>query len=422
LLLAQAQLKNGEWAAATATINRVRALGESGVPGQTTGLELIALLATVAGNPAEGPQVQLLDYVSRQAYPLRGYRMIIETLLQAQRLQVALEVAIRAERYYAGNASLMALKAEAQAALAEAATRAVKATVASAGEAPNSLLTETGFFNRVDEAISTGRWGEAQAAVRDVQLAKPGWLGKRQADLLIRQMRIARELRESLDMILAARLLQDGTLARAQLVVDFATELQAGGVTEDAVLLLREVLRKLPNHALARRLIETWQKKPEAPPTAGTAAVETGVDALALAGNFLGRLDAAITEGRWADAREILREAQRLKPVWLVGRQAELLVRHMRIAHETGDTLNLGLAASLLQDGSDGRAQLVVRYATELQAKGATAHATVLLTAVLRKQPEYAPARQLLEAWEKAAGRTPSADGEPASPSPPGEG
>ncbi|MFI5357257.1 MAG: hypothetical protein ACHQ4G_07975 [Opitutales bacterium] len=61
-------------------------------------------------------------------------------------------------------------------------------------------------------------------------------------------------------MTLATRLLLNGTLARAQLVVDYADQLHTAGETDNAVLLLREVLRNLPSHALARRKLEAWTK------------------------------------------------------------------------------------------------------------------------------------------------------------------
>jgi hypothetical protein len=99
----------------------------------------------------------------------------------------------------------------------------------------------------------------------------------------MRQIRVAHELRESLDLVLAARLLQDGTVPRAQLLIEYATALHAEGATGDAVLLLREVLRRIPNYALARRLLEEWQRKlqPEpVPPTPAdsTPAPETPAD------------------------------------------------------------------------------------------------------------------------------------------------
>lgn len=263
LMLAQAQLKRGHWAEAGATTARIRALGASARTPPPAGLELIELLAQVAGNPAEGPQVQLLDHINRQLFPLRGYRMIIEILLQAKRYAVAQEVAGRADRLYPGHASLQALRTAIEAGLAEEAALVAAKAPASGTADKGPVLTEKGFFSRVDAAMAEARWAEAQAAVRDVQLAKPGWLDRRQVDVLTRQMRIARELRELPEMTLAARLLQDGGIARAQLVVDYANSLHAQGATSDAVLLLKEVLRRIPNHALARRLVEEWQKRPE---------------------------------------------------------------------------------------------------------------------------------------------------------------
>jgi len=263
LMLAHAQLKRARWAEAGATTARIRALGANARTPPPAGLDLTELLTQVAGNPAEGPQVQLLDLVNRQVFPLRGYRMIIEILLQAKRYAVAQEVAGRADRVYPGHPSLQGLRTAIETGLAEEAALAATRAPVTGGEDKGPVLTERGFFGRVDAAMAAGNWSEAQAAVRDVQLAKPGWLSRRQVDVLTRQMQIARELRELPEMALAARLLQDGSVVRAQLVVDYATSLKEQGATADAVLLLKEVLRRIPNHALARRLVEEWQKKPE---------------------------------------------------------------------------------------------------------------------------------------------------------------
>jgi tetratricopeptide (TPR) repeat protein len=270
MFLAQAQLKNGDWEAAAAAVTRIRTLNAGTTVAAPAGLELIELLAQVAGNPAEGPQVQLLDHINRQMYPLKSYRTIIETLLRAGRNQVAHEVAVRAERLYPGSTALLALKGEVQAALAAEAARVAQVKAPDTGDGSNSVLVEKVFFQSVDAAIAARRWPAAQAAIRDVQLAKPRWLDTRQADVLMRQIRVAHELRESLDLVLAARLLQDGTVPRAQLLIEYATALHAEGATGDAVLLLREVLRRIPNYALARRLLEEWQKKLQPEPVTPT--------------------------------------------------------------------------------------------------------------------------------------------------------
>ncbi len=264
LLLAQAHLKRGEWQAAAATIERIKALGGVSAGQAPGGMDLMEILVAVVSNPAEGPQVQLLDYLNRQAFPLRNFRTIIEALLQAKRYEVALAVANCAERFYPANPALAAYRGQTQQAL----DHQQQATVTAASGAPGtpaagSILKEKDFFPRVDEAMREQRWADAAAALRDVQVAKPGWLEAKQADVWARQMLVAEKMSEPLEMVLAAKLLVSGPVAQAQRVVDFATTLHAEKETADAILLLREVLRKIPNHGLARRLLEEWEKRPE---------------------------------------------------------------------------------------------------------------------------------------------------------------
>ncbi|MBP9914265.1 MAG: hypothetical protein KBF26_12760, partial [Opitutaceae bacterium] len=260
LLLAQAHLKHGQWSAAEQVIAQVKALDAAVGGNASAGLDLMATLVAVTSNPAEGPQVQLLAYLNRQIYPLRSFRTIIDALLLAKRDEVALEVINCAERSYAGNVALAAYKVQAKDALAVQAKAAVGAPVA----VKDTILSESAFFSRLDSAMAEKQWAAAADALRDVQLAKPSWLAARQTDVLVRQMRVAEARHEPLDLILAAKLLLAGATAQAQLVVDYAVELHGQNENENAVLLLREVLHKIPNHGLARRWLEEWQKRPEA--------------------------------------------------------------------------------------------------------------------------------------------------------------
>lgn len=259
LQLVQAYLKKGQWPQANATIERIKAI-EAITPGQKLpGLEFIELLATVVSNPAEGPQIQLLDQLNRQVFPLRNFRTVIETLQQAGRWEAALAVIGCAERFYPDSGVLAAAKAEVRQAIEDQQATATTAGTPGAG----SILREKEFFPRVDAAMQAGQWADAAAALRDVQLAKPGWLQNRQADVLARQMIVAQRRHEPLEMVLAAKLLASGTSAQVQRVIDFATTLREENATKDAILLVREVVRKIPNHGTARKLLEEWEKRPE---------------------------------------------------------------------------------------------------------------------------------------------------------------
>lgn len=261
LLLAQAQLKKGDWAGAEATTTRLAGMSKLGRSARELGAaELVGLLADVATDPSDGPQVALLKAINGQLYPFKTYRMLADTLVRAERYAAALEVIGRAEKRFPDNSGLNKLKTEAQAALA---ARQQERPPVEGIQKTGPLFVESVFFGRVDEAMADGKYGDALEMTREVQQARPTWLKSREQDVLTRQMRAAHGSNEILQMTLSARLLLDGTLARSQVVVDYAQELHNLGQTEDAVLLLREVLRKMPNHALARRLLDDWTKPPE---------------------------------------------------------------------------------------------------------------------------------------------------------------
>jgi predicted Zn-dependent protease len=264
-LLAQTQMTLGNWRDAAATLAQLQRLPAQ-TTDNTTGQALLETLITVLTDPAEGPRLQLLELINRQPMPLGAYRSVIEPLLRAGRHQTALDVVARAERHYPESAALVGYKAEAQVALA-AAVAPVTPTVSL--PASGAGLAEGEFFTKLDSMMLAGEWPGAAELLREAQAGKPGWLGARQPDLLARQMRIAQERGANPEMVLAVRLLLDGSLLRAQTVVAYATELHSRGKKEPAVLLLREVLRNIPAHATARRLLAEWETPAETPVPTG---------------------------------------------------------------------------------------------------------------------------------------------------------
>ena len=70
-------------------------------------------------------------------------------------------------------------------------------------------------------------------------------------------------LRDTPAFRLTARFYLNGTLERAAEVVKFARELQAAGAHDDALLLVKAVLEKLPDHPMARSLLAELQPRVE---------------------------------------------------------------------------------------------------------------------------------------------------------------
>ncbi len=259
LLQAKAQLKRGYWSSAQFTTRKLGTMSTMGRSRRELDeAELAGILSDVANDPSEGPQVALLKNIESHLYVFQNYRMIVDTLMRAQRYALALEVIGQCEHRFPRNHGLEAYKSEATAVLSaqqdEADTLEVKIA--------SPMFVEKAFFNRVDQAMSESKWTAAASMIRDVQQARPTWLKSREADVLSRQMRVSHGAHATLQMSLAARLLLDGSLARSLIVVDYAMELHNQGETDIAVRLLREVVRKMPNHALARRYLDEWTEAP----------------------------------------------------------------------------------------------------------------------------------------------------------------
>ncbi|MCW5550394.1 MAG: hypothetical protein KIT44_15635 [Opitutaceae bacterium] len=256
LQLAQVQIRGQDWTGAMVSVRRARALKpDEPLPSQ----ELFELLLATLTDPAQGERLRLLELLARRPMPLAGYLSLMESLGEAGHHQTLLDVAGVAERHYGATAALAEHRTRAQAALEAA--RAPAATVTLPGT--GGFMPEPEFLAKLEAAMTGGAWAEAAALQREALLARPAWLNVRHPDWLTRQMRIARENGDTPDLLLAVRQLLDGSLARSQLVVDYAQELRAEDDTATAVLLLREIQRRTPEHALSRRLLEAWTAKPE---------------------------------------------------------------------------------------------------------------------------------------------------------------
>jgi tetratricopeptide (TPR) repeat protein len=264
LQLAQLQIKNGDWPAASRSISRARELKPADpLPGQ----EMFEVLIAVLTDPVEGERLRLLEVIGRRPLPLAGYVTLITPLMQAGRHQTALDLAAQAERHYGGSAALAQVRTDAQAALAM--VRRPETAFTLPGAAAAGFMGEADFYAQLDGAAAAGEWERAAGLLREAQAARPAWLNSRHPDWQTRQLRVALENGNTPEVLLAVRQLLDGSLARSQLVVDYANELRAQNRTEAAILLLREIQRRTPAHALSRRLLEAWENKPEPAVTPG---------------------------------------------------------------------------------------------------------------------------------------------------------
>lgn len=219
-------------------------------------------LVPAVNGPTESAQVvELQAFMRSRPLPLSIYRETEEVLRQAGRWDTAREVLAMGTGAYPASATLATAKTVVEQQLA--ALRPAEGE--KAAPAPAAGPRERVVFEELDRLIGEGQWHEAATQARAVLLSKPAWLPKRESELLRIEMRGHLESGAVAEMIGAARMLMDGSNARAQQVVDFAAEASARGQKDAAATLLREVLRKSPDYPPAKRALKELEAKPKAP-------------------------------------------------------------------------------------------------------------------------------------------------------------
>lgn len=137
--------------------------------------------------------------------------------------------------------------------------------------------------------------------------------------------------------------------------------------------------------------------------TAVATPAPRGPAAAVEAEKFFPKLDAAIAAHDWAAAREMISAVRtsRTPPAWLGASDADLLRRELRINQALGDTAALQLAANLLLNAGPARADEVLAFARELDARGANEDAVLLARTVRTKYSDNGTAQDLLADWSK---------------------
>jgi predicted Zn-dependent protease len=214
----------------------------------------LQVVATALISPAPAAQSALLEALAKRPNTVASLRELVLLLRKAGRTETAEAVLRRGEGPYPENPWIREQLAEVRAAAAQAAgkveSRPAEATVV--GEKP--------FFTQLNERIGAGDWAAAQKQIRELRTAKPApaWLSQRDADLLLAQIRIEHGLQDRLAMLIAVKLYLDGDVRRSQATLAFAQEIHAAGAKEEALLVVREVLRKTPDFPPAERLRAAW--------------------------------------------------------------------------------------------------------------------------------------------------------------------
>jgi len=268
-------LAKDDWAQVRALLTELRSQSKETSPEQEFWYELVNRLCNAAVDPGEGTQSSLTDFLRDKRLPLKTDKELIGGLRRAGRPATARELITFAEGNYAENATLKAWRDELDKELAAAAAAApeivmpkvasTKAAVSVDAPAPaREEVTENVFFRQLAEAEKAGDFEGALKQIQAMRDDRPTWLVEREADVEVEEIRLNGRVGDLPAMHLAASLYINGDGARSLKAARLARELYAAGSKDAAILLARDLLKKVPDYPHAKRMLAEWEPKPAA--------------------------------------------------------------------------------------------------------------------------------------------------------------
>lgn len=295
--LVQTLISRGDWRDAAGVLGELAATAKKD-PASNAWYELMNAQIQAALDPSEGTQSTLVSLVRGRQFPLSLYKALVGNLQRAGRLTTARELITFAQGVYPKNTILESMRKELDtritadvvtrerettlatetrrreldAALAAAVARPPVLTQASALKAAGGLppaaatvvraeLGEADFFTRLDGLTQEKDFAGALQSIRDLRRAKPVWLSAREAELSLAEVRLNGRAGDALALRSVVRRYLTGERLRGAQVIEVARELHTGGNKDEAFLVLRELVAKMPDYRLAQNLLAEWGGK-----------------------------------------------------------------------------------------------------------------------------------------------------------------
>ena len=253
-------------------------------------------------DPSEGTQSTLVSMVRGRQFPLSFYKNMVGNLQRVSRVATARELITYAQGIYPNNTQLESLRQELDTklaveadgkerltTLAAAATRrneldramaeavartsavptaktptATASPVTVSGQLARVEWTEADFFVHLASLAKDADNAGALQSIRDLRRAKPAWLGARDADLSLEEIRLNGRSGDELALRSVVRRYLTDDRQRGAQMIEVARELHASEHRDAAVLVLRELVAKIPEYRLAQNLLAEWTAKPPA--------------------------------------------------------------------------------------------------------------------------------------------------------------
>ncbi len=254
-----AAVRGARWDEALRLARGLRPPGREAPPRDAHLLALMERLALACLEDSAGVQSALVDYLAQRPGGLRAYTLAINSLLAAGRSRTAARILTLAEGPYPDARQIAAARTRIEQEIAQL----DQARPAEPVRGPDAAMASFESFRAAFERSLPGKPAEALALIARARRESPDWLGRYDARLEDMELPVRAATDDVLSLqLLARRKLGRGGAAAGELLA-LADRLHADARRENALLLVREVIRSDPRHSEALERLHRWQ--PHAP-------------------------------------------------------------------------------------------------------------------------------------------------------------
>ena len=269
-------MDKGDWLRARAFLADIRSGGRDLPPTLDFWYGLMERLCNAVIDPAGGTQSALTDFIRNRRVPLKMDKDLIEKLRRAGRPETARGVITFAQGVYPESTVLKTWLDELDKELASVQTPqpvmvlpkvsvAVPPPMVRVPSPAPVPLQQDAFFARLGELKKAGDFAGALKQIQDMREARPDWLGSREDEIEVEEILLNGRVGDLPALHLAAGFYLNGDAKHSRRTAELARELHDAGCTEAAILLAKDLLRKVPDYPTAKRLLAEWEPKARVP-------------------------------------------------------------------------------------------------------------------------------------------------------------
>lgn len=263
--LVNVRMHGGDWAGAGSVLAEMKpAIKPSDATGQFL-YSWMTLTVAAATDPADGTQSRLVSFIRERRLTLSLYRDTLAAMQRAARPATAREIVTFARGVYPDNQSLLDTQEvlDRQLAAAAPAPAVVKPTSATGSDSV--------FFAALNRLVQAEDLSGALQQIHALRASRPDWLDAHEDELQQQEILLDGRLGNVLELQSAVRFFLTGDQKRSSQAVELARQLRTADRKVESVLLLKEILRKVPGFPPAQRQLDLWEPPPPPPAKPGVA-------------------------------------------------------------------------------------------------------------------------------------------------------